>query len=440
MSAPIVDTDAERAVVAACLNDHTCVASALSLVVAEDFYDPTLRSIFAVMAELDGSEWDVVSVAREIRRQSGEAGSSVAIRSMAELAGEPASGTVLGHSRAVAEASRNRRLVDLLRQSIAAAEERRPGEAIEILSGIDRLDRSPVPLKSLQSLMLNSYNIAREPRSKSTLTWGHHQLDDMTGGLHAGDVIIVAGDTNQGKSSMAIAVADENIPRGARLLIVSLEDGPETFGNRFLARRAKVNAKSIRDHRINERDHSKITAAIQAAPDTPFFLHCEDMPWERVSVLMEQAIVRNQIDLVILDYIQECWCEKSYPTRQQELQAVARRFRAIMRKRHRVGIILSQLTGAEKGKPPTNANIRECKDIVNGAEQAIYLYTSAEGGKMANVDKVKNGTKGLVQLKWDSDTASYEAVTATDQAMAWADERYDDFSGTVDDIAQSLGT
>jgi len=430
MNPPIVDLDAERLVLAACLDDRSNVEKCMGFVVAEDFYEPTHSSIFGCMVDLEGTEWDPVGIAREIRRSGGTAAASKAIRLMVDVS---------GHSAAVAEASRNRRLVTLIKQALITAENRRPSEAIEILSGIDKLDRTPVELRSLRDIMKTSYDIAKEPRSKSTLTWGHYQLDDMTGGAHPGDVIIVAGDTNEGKSSMAISVADENISRGARVLIVTLEDGPETFGNRFIARRAKVNAKSIRDHRINDSDHSKITAAIQNAPTAPFFLHCEDMPWERVSVLLDQSILRHQIDLVILDYVQECWCEKSFPTRQLELQAVARRFRAIIRKRKRAGMILSQLTGAEKGKPPTNANIRECKDIVNGAEQAIYLYTTDKGEKMANVGKVKNGTKGLVQLKWDSGTASYESVTMVDKAMAWADERYDGFSEAVDDMSGFIG-
>jgi len=438
MSTPVTDLDAEKAVLIAALNDRKSVSKCLSLVAPDDFFAPMHAQIFGCIAELDGTDWDPVSVAREIRRQSGEVASSAAIRLMVALAGEPTSGDVLGHARAVAEASRNRRLVTLLRQALATAEDRRPSEAIEILSGVDKLDRSPVEMRSLQSLMQTSYALAVEPRAKSTLTWGHHQLDEMTGGAHGGDVIIIGADTNEGKTSMAIAVGDENMTRGAKVMIVTLEDGPIVYGNRFLARRAKVNAKSIRDHRINAGDHSKLTAAIQSASDVPFFLHCEDMPWERVSIMMDQAIIRNGIDLVILDYIQECWCEKSFPTRQLELQAIARRFRAIMRKRNRAGIILSQLTGVEKGKPPTNANIRECKDIINGAEQGVYLYTTLEGDKMANVDKAKNGTKGLVQLKWDPDTASYETVTAVDKAMAWADDRYDGYSETMTDINEGL--
>lgn len=439
MDAPITDIDAERAVLAACLNDRRDVAKSLRFVTPEDFYEPIHSAIIGCIADLDGTDWDPVSVAREIRRTLGEVTASKAIRLMTELSGDPATGNVLRHSEAVAEASRNRRLVDLLETALAIARNRRVSESIEVLSGIDKLDRSPIEAKSLQTLMLNSYNIAKEPRSKSSLTWGHYQLDEMTGGLRPGFVAVIGAASSEGKSSKAIAIADENMQRGARVLIVSLEDGEQVFGNRFLARRAKVNAKSIRDHRINDRDHSKLTEAVQNAPSSPFFLHCEDMPWERVAIAMDQAILRNQIDLVILDYIQECWCEKQYQSRQLELQAIARRFRAICRKRNRAGIILTQLTGAEKGKPPSKEMARECKDIVNGAEQVLLLYTGADGEKMSNLDKAKDGTKGIVALKWDSDTASYERVTAVDKALEWADDRYDGFSKSIDDLADSMG-
>ena len=439
MTEPITELDSEKAVLTACLTDHSHVSRCLRVVLPDDFYDRNHSLLFQSFADLDGDEWDPVKVAREIRRTAGEDAAREAIRVMVTLGADPTVADVLGHARAIVEASKNRRLIDLLKQATVAAMLRRPDEALEIMAGADRLDRLPLEVQSLQGIMHNAYTIAQQPRAKTALTWGHYQLDEMTGGIHPSDVIIVAGDTNEGKSSMAISVTDENLSRGARVMIVSLEDGAGIFGNRFLARRAKVNAKSLRDHRINDCDHSKLSAAVQSAPDVPFFLHCEDMPWEQVSVAMEQAMVRYQIDLVVLDYIQECWCKKAFQSRQLELQAVARRFRAIMRKRNRAGMILSQLTGAEKGKPPNNSHIRECKDIVNGAEQALYLFTMADGNKMANLDKAKNGTKGLIELKWNSDSASYEAVTPVDEALAWADERYDGFTGTLDDVCDAIG-
>lgn len=439
MSAPITDLDAERAMLVACLADRRSVARSLEIVVPDDLYDPMYRTIFTVMADMDGMVWDPVSVAREIRIRRGDSEASRAISLMVELVADASRGDVIGHAKAIANASRNRQIVDLLRQATLAAELRRPNEAIEILSGIDRIGRATEPVVSLQQLMLNAYETAKQPRSKSVLTWGHYQLDEMTGGLRPGFVAVIGAASSQGKSSEAIALVDENIKRGARAMIVSLEDGPLIYGNRFLARRSGVDAKSIRDHALVDSDHKILASVVEKSQDLPMFLHCEDMPWERVSIAMEQAMIRNAIDLVVLDYIQECACEKSYQSRQLELQAVARRFRAICRKRNRAGVILTQLTRPEKGKPPVKENARECQDIVNGAEQVLLLYTDNDGAKMANLDKAKDGSTGLVAMNWNSATASYENVTKIDEAMAWADERYDGFSASIDDLANTIG-
>lgn len=430
---PITDIDAERATLASCLANSKSVGPVLAIAAPDDFYDPTIRAVMATIAELDGLGWDTVQVAREIRRQSGEAAAKQAIGIMLELGAEPVSGRVLEHARAVQEASSNRKVISVLRSALAAAELRRVGEARELLVELDRINTGAPGAISLQRLMANSYQLAKEPRARSTLTWGHWQLDEMTGGLRDGHTGVIGAGTSQGKSSKVVHVSRCNIDRGARVLIVSNEDDDRVYGNRFLASYTGTSAKNIRDHCIDDADHSKMTAAIQGAQDAPMFLHVQDMPWERVALLIDQTLLREQIDLVFLDYIQECWCEVRYNSRQLELQAVARRFRAIVRKRRRAGIICSQLTGYEPGKPPTKEMARECKDIANGAEQILLLYTH-DDERMGNLDKSKEGTTGIVTLNWNPLSASYEKAERIDEAMAWADERYDGFSATCADI------
>lgn len=444
---PITDIEAERATLASCLADHATVGSVLAISAPDDFYDPTIRSIVATIAELDGLGWDTVQVAREIRRQSGEAVAKQAIGVMLELGNEPVSGRVLDHARAVQEASANRKVVSVLRSALAAAECRRVGEARELLTELDRIASGNPEIVSLQRLMANAYQLAMEPRAKSTLTWGHWQLDEMTGGLRDGHTGVIGAGTSQGKSSKVVHISKCNIDRGARVLIISNEDDDRVYGNRFLASYTGTSAKNIRDHCIAPDDHRKITAALQGNDDmpdeircarnAPMFLHVQDMPWERVALLIDQTILREQIDLVFLDYIQECWCETRYNSRQLELQAVARRFRAIVRKRRRAGIICSQLTGYEPGKPPSKEMARECKDIANGAEQILLLYTS-EDERMANLDKSKEGTTGIVSLNWNPVSASYEKTERIDEAMSWADERYDGFSDASSDIDDAI--
>lgn len=445
---PIVEIEAERATLAACIADHSVVGSVLAVSAPDDFFDPTVRSIVATIAELDGLGWDPVQVAREIRRQQGQEHASKAIRLMTELSGDPATGRVLEHARAVREASVNRKVVSVLQSALASAQLRRVSEARELLTELDKIDAGTTGMVTLQQLMFDAYRLAKEPRAKSTLTWGHWQLDDMTGGLREGHTAVIGAGTSQGKSSKVVHISKCNIDRGARVLIVSNEDDERVYGNRFLASYTGTSAKNIRDHCIADADHRAITAALQGSDDmpaevrsarnAPVFRHISDMPWERVALMIDQALLREQIDLVFLDYIQECWCEARYNSRQLELQAVARRFRSIVRKRKRAGIICSQLTGYEAGKPPTKEMARECKDIANGAEQILLLYTR-DDEHMGNLDKSKEGSTGIVTLQWNETSASYEKVTRMDEAMSWADERYDGFSETMADVDAAIG-
>src|SRR5690606_40381223 len=57
---------------------------------------------------------------------------------------------------------------------------------------------------------------------------------------------VFGADTSWGKSSLFVSVADENLRRGKRILIVSAEDPPSLYGDRLLSRRAQVRSKERR--------------------------------------------------------------------------------------------------------------------------------------------------------------------------------------------------
>jgi len=62
MSIPVTDLDAEKAVLIAALNDRKSVSKCLSMVAPDDFFAPMHAQIFGCIAELDGTDWDPVSV------------------------------------------------------------------------------------------------------------------------------------------------------------------------------------------------------------------------------------------------------------------------------------------------------------------------------------------------------------------------------------------
>lgn len=441
MNAPLCDLDAERALVVACLTDTALVSTIAPIAGPLDFYDPELRAIYSGICDLSGTNWDVTTLARRLRKCHGEVSSSRAIQLMVELTAHPVVGNATGHAKSVSEMSRARAIKDILGRAYQLAAQGKPDSALEVVRESDRISIGGLEPKSFQQLLLGSYNVARSPREKAVLTSGHYQIDEMTGGLRGGFTWVIAAGSSEGKSSQAISIVDENLRRGARCLIVSIEDGEEVFGNRFLSRRSGVDAIRIRDHRLEAGDHSKITAAIEGAQKSPVLLHCSEMPFEKIAAAMDQIILQESIDLVVLDYIQECWTEERYQSRMLELQAIARRFRSIVRRRKIAGIICSQLTGHEPGKPPTKEMVRECRDIANGAEVVMLLFSKIEQGergeenkvRLANIDKAKDGRTGVVELDWDNRTASFRCVKSAEQQQ---DELIDQM---YDDVTDALG-
>jgi len=437
MKPPICDIASENAIICAIYDAHDRSPDAARECCPVDFYDPINRAIYEIMVELSGSDWDPNTLIRRMLATHGKDLASKAMLRILELQAHPFVFDLRGAAQSIADASRKRHIVNAIREASALAEEHEVDRALELLQKLSDEPMSNRQPRQLQELLLASYNVARTKRSVTALTSVHCAIDSLTGGMQPGDCWVVGGGTSEGKSSYVIAVADENLKHGKRVLIVSIEDRPEKYGNRILSRRSGVDAKRIRDHNLDPSDHSKIATVIESAPPSPVLLHGQGEKWERLSQRIDATVTLERIDLVVLDYVQECETEERFGSRMLELQSIARSFRAMVRRRGCCGIICSQLTGCEPGQIPSKQMARECKDIVNGAEVVLLLYSVDEGPTTArirkrycNVDKSKDGNCGIVELDWDDVTASYKRVASRDD---WVDDRYETELRDIDD-------
>lgn len=256
-------------------------------------------------------------------------------------------------------------------------------------------------------------------------TTGHWKVDLMTGGLRPQSGWVVGGASSWGKSSFIVALADENM-RGWRNptvpLIVSAEDSEETYGERLLARRARVNALRLRDNCLRPDEHQRVCAVLAKAEPKPHYLDARGVLFERLLRQISGMVKEHGIQIVILDYIQECRTKQKYESERVMFREIAKTFRHSMKRLGVASVILTQLTNPEPGKAPTKDHIRECKDIGHGAEVVALGWetaadvTGANGelypaqSKFLMLDKTKSGRKGAVSLEWDSVSACFNRV------------------------------
>lgn len=274
-------------------------------------------------------------------------------------------------------------------------------------------------LTTVRDLLRGAYKAATTPRQKRAATTGSYKLDRLTGGLRPGFTWVLMAETNWGKTSETIAMADENLKRGGRVLIVSCEDASSIYGDRLLARRAKLNATRLRDGQLTP---NEIRAAIEVADrgePLPVYMDAIGKPAEWILRQLPQVVGAYGIDVVIVDYLQVIRAAASHENRRFELAWVADNLRACIKRLGITGILVSQITLKDGHAKPTKEDVRDCKDIVHGAEVvAIGYYTEKgartrdgdeipEGSRAICIDKNKDGPKGNVVLTWDENSASF---------------------------------
>lgn len=267
-------------------------------------------------------------------------------------------------------------------------------------------------------------------------TTGCYELDRITGGFRPGFTWLFGATTSWGKSSWLVAVADENLRRGKKVLIVSSEDTDEVYGDRLMVRRARVDAVRFRSGKLDDEELRRVHDVTARAESLPVYIDARRFPVEDLAGHVGRAIKEHAIDLVAFDYVQEFRTKRRFQDERIKMREVASVLRHVIKDAKISGIIFSQLTTDERTKVPTRLNIRDCRDMAHAAEVIVLGFEpdqditsdgrviAEKGKKCLYVDKVKNGPRNrIVALDWDPDTASFRAQKGPE------DEWYDTVIG-----------
>jgi len=307
---------------------------------------------------------------------------------------------------------------------------------------------------TVRDLLVASQKRATSPRRAGVITTGNYRIDALTGGIQPGHGWIFAAETNYGKTSWTVALADENLKLGKRVLMVPTEDTEQIYGDRLLSRRSGVSATRIRDQKLDAVDIQKISDTVQRAEPLPVYLDGLDIPEDKLCEQIKAAVLEYDMDLVIVDYLQTIPKSHQYQDERVRFRETASRITHTCKALKVPVVICSQITPDDTGKIPGKYRVRESKDIVNAAEAVLIGFelqadwtdkrdpsrVIPAGTKCVNVDKAKCGTKGIVAMRWNEVTANFEAEYPPAQGDDYLDQYADryDHSNTWSRAASAL--
>jgi replicative DNA helicase len=373
--------EAEQAVLGGLLLDASAWFNVSDVVRAEDFYRPDHRTIFDAIRALATNQkpTDAVTVAEHLERHglaadvgglaylgtlARDTPTAANVRAYAEIVHERSllrqlikTGTEIAASAYNTEGETARELVDKAEQgvfAIAEAGARAGGGARSVAEML------PAVIDQIDEWHSN-------PDKMRGLATGFTDFDKMTGGLRAGDLVIVAGRPSMGKSTLAVNMAEYaaiNPSIRAPVAIFSMEMPSDQIITRMLASIGGVPLSSLRSGRIADEDWARITSATSQLSEAKIFI--DETPALSPTDLRARArrLKREHgLGLVVVDYLQLMQVPGNRENRATEIAEISRGLKVLAKELAVPVIALSQLNrGVEQRehKKPVMSDLREC--------------------------------------------------------------------------------
>lgn len=381
---PLVnDPKAEQYVIGSLLVDPTAYTLVSQYLDEDCFYDPMCMDIWKAVDNMgkQGMPIDVISVSSELSKQK----SNVTALDLMNISAQIASSAhVEYHAIRLQDLGRRRKLWVVgqqlskvgLSEEILTADAHQ--EAIESIGGVfekaDGVFTLDDAMNSLNEIMVKNATVGGVTTGTKT---GMERFDEK-GGLQKSDLIIVAGETSQGKTSLALCMTRHAIENGAKVAFYSMEMTKEQLTARLLSAKTNIPANNILySGSLAPSEMRMIDDARGKLPGENLFF--DDKSTSNIdSILLSIRMLKMQkdIDGAVVDYLQilNVNSRSTSFSREQAMGDAARRFKNLAKELNIWIIALSQLSRDSNCPEPNLNRLRDSGQIGEAADVVILVY------------------------------------------------------------------
>lgn len=260
---------------------------------------------------------------------------------------------------------------------------------------------------------------------EGAVEYGFSDLDNLTGGLRASELVILAARPSMGKTAFAMNIT-ENVVRIARVpvLFVSLEMAAIELIERMLCSVSRVDSRRLKNGSVSKEERTRLKEYASDLSTVPLFI--DDSPSRTVADIASTArrIKRRQngLGLVVVDYLQLIEADNPNDPRQEQVAKIARRLKGLSRELKVPVLCLSQLnrqTEDSRDHRPRMSHLRESGAIEQDADVVMFVHreeyylrgeAKEEVGGQAQIiiEKQRSGPTGEIDLTWIKEFTRFE--------------------------------
>ena len=387
---PPQDNNAEQSVLGSMLLSKDAIADVVEAVRGTDFYRPSHETIFDVVVDLygRGEPADPVTVSAELQRRGDLARIGGAPYLHTLSASVPIAANAGYYAGIVREKAILRRLVDA---GTRIAQMGYSGEGqvddvvdraqAEVYAVTDkRTSEDYAPLSDIMESALDEIEaISNRDGEMVGVPTGFADLDELTNGLHGGQMVIVAARPAVGKSTLGLDICrSASINHNLASVIFSLEMTRNEITMRLLSAEAKIPLNHMRNGHMNDEDWAKLARKMGEVSSAPFFIDdSPNMTMMEIRAKARRLKQRHDLRLIVIDYLQLMSSGKKVESRQIEVSEFSRQIKLLAKELEVPIVALSQLNrGPEQrsDKRPMMSDLRESGAIEQDADMVVLLH------------------------------------------------------------------
>ncbi|MEE8461742.1 MAG: replicative DNA helicase [Acidobacteriota bacterium] len=436
--------EAERAVLGAILLDNALFDQTSQVLTTADFYQENHRNIFSTMEHLSSGSRAIDSLTlREELQKRNELEAMGGVAYIASLLdGVPRVSSVMHYARIVKEKALLRKLIHSANEILVRgfSNEEDPLELLEraekSIFDISQ-DKIQGGFVQLQDLLTESYanieSLYQRKEPLSGIPTGFHQLDNLTSGLMAAELTIVAARPGLGKTSFVLNIAQNAAMEKEKVVgIFSLEMAAQQLVTRMLCSEARVDSHKVRSGYLSKEDWKRLAKTMSKLARAQVFI--DDTPGISIIEMRSKARrlkAEHGLDLLIVDYLQLMSGTSSssrvrYENRQQEISNISRSLKGLAKELNIPLIACSQLSRAPEQRRgdhrPQLSDLRESGSIEQDADVVLFLYREDLYNKDENfedegivqliIGKQRNGPTGVIKLAFIDQWTKFENLAS----------------------------
>lgn len=445
----------ELMVIGAILTDSNAYNEVAAILTSECFYVPSHELIYRACVSLNakGMPIDVLTVNEELTR-NGNVDKSGGIQYLNELTNSiGSSANISTHAKIIYQKYMMREAIRLSAEIIENAyndttdpfalidkAQIQFAKIVEKIKSSKVTHAADVALATIKAMQENRYNKSEYLGIDS----GLKKIDDVTCGFTNPDLIILAGGTSEGKSTLALQIA-QHASKSKKVAFFSLEMSNQQLMWKIFSSEINASIKQIRRGHITDYQWRKVEGEVyDKMLKSQLYMYDEG----GLSIFDLVSICRNLkakdgIDMIVIDYLQLLTAtggDMKFGIREQEINFISKKLKALAKELDIPIIALSQLSRIERGVKRLYklSDLRESGAIEQDADGVIFVFrphyhgilemsingsdmTFNESDTIIQFAKWRLGETGVTTLRFNKEFSRFEdpdiSITTTYDKM-----------------------